>query len=135
MKKCYLYFVAMVFLASCQDATVEKPENLIPEDKMVDIIYDLSVLQAMRSANQGVLDSNKINPSTYVYKKYKIDSIQFAKSNEFYAASNIKKYEKLYQQVNDRLMKEKTVADTLLKRENDKLKKNSVGAVKSDAIK
>jgi len=120
---------------SCQKATVEEPENLIPEDKMVDIIYDLSVLQAMRSANQEVLDSNKVNPSTYVYKKYKIDSLQFAKSNEFYAASDIKKYEKLYQKVNDRLVKEKTAADTLIKRENDKLKINAIGPIKSDSIK
>ena len=122
-------------MASCQKATVEEPENLIPEDKMVDIIYDLSVLQAMRSANQEVLDSNKVNPSTYVYKKYKIDSLQFAKSNEFYAASDIKKYEKLYQKVNDRLVKEKTAADTLIKRENDKLKINAIGPIKSDSIK
>lgn len=115
-------------MASCQKDSIEKPDNLIPEEKMVDIIYDLSILQAMRNSNQKFLDSNDVNAATYIYKKYKIDSLQFAKSNQYYAAENIKKYEKMYQSVNEKLIADKAAVDTLLekqrKKEVENLKKN-----------
>lgn len=117
MKKCVLLVVAFLSLTSCQNDTVEKPDNLIPEEKMVEIIYDLSILQAMRNSNQSVLDSNNINSATYIYKKYKIDSLQFAKSNQFYAAKDIKKYEKMYQSVNEKLLANKAVVDTLVEKQ------------------
>lgn len=131
MKKYFLFIVVFSFLASCQSDTVEKPDNLIPEDKMADIIYDLSILQAMRNSNQSVLDSNSVNPNTYIYKKYKIDSLQFAKSNQYYATKSIKKYDQLYQSVNDRILKNKAAVDTLLAKQ----KKNDQKLIKSDTSK
>src|SRR5688500_12294041 len=111
MKTYLLILAVFCFLASCEKKTIEQPENLIPEEKMVDIIYDLSILQAMRSSHQAILDSSQINPNTYVYKKYKIDSIQFARSNAYYAAKSIKDYEKIYTAVNDRILANKAAAD------------------------
>lgn len=131
MKKYFLLLSAVSLLTSCQNNTVEKPDNLIPEDQMVDIIYDLSILQAMRNSNQDVLDSNRVNPNTYIYKKYKIDSLQFAKSNQYYAAKSIKKYDQLYQSVNDRILQNKAAVDTLLAKQ----KKNDLKLIKSDTSK
>ena len=131
MKKYFLLLIAVSLLTSCQNNTVEKPDNLIPEDQMVDIIYDLSILQAMRNSNQDVLDSNRVNPNTYIYKKYKIDSLQFAKSNQYYAAKSIKKYDQLYQSVNDRILQNKAAVDTLLAKQ----KKNDLKLIKSDTSK
>ncbi|MFC6098175.1 DUF4296 domain-containing protein [Flavobacterium qiangtangense] len=131
MKKYFLFLVVFSSLASCQSDSVEKPDNLIPEDKMIDIIYDLSILQAMRNSNQSVLDSNSINPNTYIYKKYKIDSLQFAKSNQYYAAKSIKEYDQLYQSVNDRIVKNKAAVDTLLAKQ----KRNDKKLIKSDTLK
>jgi len=122
MKKYFLFLALFSFLVSCQKEAVEKPDNLIEKEKMVDIIYDLSVLQGIRSINQSELDSNRVNPNTYVYKKYKIDSLQFAKSNQYYAAENIKEYGELYDRVNERLLANKAKADTLIKREAEKKK-------------
>ena len=122
MRRFFLVLAIGLTMASCQKEAVEKPENLISRETMSNIIYDLSLLQAIRSANQHVLDSNKINPSIYVYEKYKIDSLQFAQSNKYYAASDIKDYEKLYQSVSDRLVKEKLLADTLVKKADVKLR-------------
>jgi hypothetical protein len=131
MKKYFLFLVVFSSLASCQSDSVKKPDNLIPEDKMIDIIYDLSILQAMRNSNQSVLDSNSINPNTYIYKKYKIDSLQFAKSNQYYAAKSIKEYDQLYQSVNDRIVKNKAAVDTLLAKQ----KRNDKKLIKSDTLK
>jgi hypothetical protein len=41
-------------------------------------MYDLSILDAIKYQNPASLETYKINPSQYIYKKYKIDSAQFA---------------------------------------------------------
>lgn len=97
MKK-YLLIV-LVALSSCSG--VEKPDNLIEEETMVDILYDLSVMEAMRSQNPNRL-MKAPNLRTYIFEKYKIDSVQFAKSNAYYS-SDPKEYQKLFQKVGDRL--------------------------------
>jgi PBP1b-binding outer membrane lipoprotein LpoB len=43
--------VALIF-ASCKNEVMTKPKNLIEQDKMVAIIYDLAILEAMRSQPQ-----------------------------------------------------------------------------------
>jgi hypothetical protein len=102
MKNIALLF-GLIFLAlGCSRSAVEKPSNLIDEDKMVEIIYDLSLLEAIKSQKPIVLENTNVNPNTYIYKKYKIDSVQFAKSNAYYA-SDIKTYKEIYEKVSKRL--------------------------------
>ncbi|MEZ0006139.1 hypothetical protein ABH942_001502 [Flavobacterium sp. 28YEA47A] len=137
MKKCFLLLV-LLSMASCQEKVVEKPANLIPKDKMKNIIYDLSLLQGIKGVNQALLDSNGINPSTYVYKKYKVDSLQFAKSDQYYAIENIKDYEKMYEEISERVGKEKMRIDGQLNKEADAtktLEKNDKVKVKKDSVK
>jgi hypothetical protein len=102
MKKLVTIFLLFAILISCQKPAVSKPDNLIDEEVMVDIMYDVSVLEAMKSQKAFVLEANKINPNTYIYKKYKIDSLQFANSDKFYA-SDIKKYKEIFDKVNKRM--------------------------------
>jgi len=102
MKKLVTIFLLFAILISCQKPAVSKPDNLIDEEVMVDIMYDVSVLEAMKSQKVFVLEANKINPNTYIYKKYKIDSLQFASSDKFYA-SDIKKYKEIFDKVNKRM--------------------------------
>ena len=102
MKKLLALFLLFAILISCQKPAVSKPDNLIDEEVMVDIMYDVSVLEAMKSQKAFVLEANKINPNTYIYKKYKIDSLQFANSDKFYA-SDIKKYKEIFDKVNKRM--------------------------------
>ncbi|RZJ29493.1 MAG: DUF4296 domain-containing protein [Flavobacterium sp.] len=101
MKPIYPFLIIAVLLSGCGSG-VEKPNNLVDKDKMVDIFYDLALLDAMRSQKPIVLDSAGVNPEKYIYKKYSIDSVQFAKSNQYYA-SDIVEYKKMYQEVAKRL--------------------------------
>lgn len=121
MKKYFLIAVGFCFLISCNNNAIDKPDNLIEKDKMVDIIYDLTILQAMRGNFQAKLDSNNIDVANYVYKKYKIDSLQFANSNRYYA-SDVASYNRMYNRVNERLVSEKAKADTLAKKQEDQIK-------------
>ena len=122
MKKYFLILISFIFLVSCDKNGIKEPDNLIEKDKMVDIIYDLTILQAMRGNFQAKLDSSNVNPANYIYKKYKIDSVQFANSNRYYA-SDVASYNRMYNRVNERLTANKTKADTIAKREEKNLKK------------
>lgn len=105
MKK-YILLVAglLFFISSCKNDIVKKPDNLLSEDQMVDMIYDLSILDAMRQ--EGVYSQQETPTQTELLKtKYKTDSITFAK-NTLYYASDIRKYKRIYESVKDRLDKE-----------------------------
>jgi hypothetical protein len=99
MKKSILVGL-LLLLFSCND-TIEKPNNLIEKDKMVDILYDISLLEAIKSQNINGGISNK-NANAYLYQKYKIDSVQFAQSNKYYAA-DVEEYKKMFEEVKTRL--------------------------------
>ena len=58
---------------------------------MVNIMYDLALLEAIKYQNPAVLDSNQIHPKQFIYKKYGVDSLQLAQNNVYYA-SDYKNY-------------------------------------------
>lgn len=87
--------------ASCH-SEMDKPQNLISEENMINIFYDLAIMDAMRSHNPLSLETRGLKPDSYVYAKYKIDSLQFANSNKYYAA-DIEKYKTMYSEVAKRL--------------------------------
>ena len=99
MKK--LVFIVAFFVFSCQNNGVEKPDNLIEKDKMVDILYDVSLLEAVRSQGiNGGVTSKEIND--FIKRKYNIDSTQFVKSNRYYAA-DVDEYKKMYEKIKSRV--------------------------------
>ena len=104
MKKYISLFAVLLFVAtSCKEEIIPQPKNLIPKDKMEDIIYDLAILEAARTQNSSV--QNYMKPTEFIKKKYKVDSLTFAKSTQYYAA-DIKEYKKMYDEVKYRLTAE-----------------------------
>src|SRR3970282_2916898 len=98
MKKIISLLAIISVLVSCKEEVVKKPDRLIEKEAMVNIMYDLSLLEAIKYQNPTSLDTFKINPKKYIYKKYKIDSLQFAKSNTYYG-SNYEEYTALVVQL------------------------------------
>ena len=127
MKKGVLFFILISLIFSCKEEVVKKPENLIEKEIMVDVMYDLALLEAIKYQSPNALQAHKINPDEYIYKKYKIDNAQFVQSNMYYA-SDYKEYKKMYDQINSRLVKNKSLLEEAIKNEKDKallLKKES----------
>jgi len=94
----------MFSIVSCNNNTIEKPKNLIEKDKMIDILYDLSLLDAVKTQFiEGGISNKKVND--YIYKKYKIDSLQLVQSNKYYA-SDVEEYKKMFEKVKSKLDKE-----------------------------
>ena len=137
MKKYISLFVLVALFLSCNKDLVEKPDNLIDKKVMEDVFYDMSLLEALKYQNPNSLYTNGINPKTYIFKKYKIDSLQFAKSNAYYA-SDYREYKKMFDGLNDRLKKEKAAVDLKIKKETKKaaaLKKAKAKKVQDLKIK
>lgn len=120
MKKSISLLAILAFLG-CKENLVEEPERLIEKSKMMDIMYDLSLLEAIKYQNPAVLDSNQIRPKQFIYKKYKIDSLQLAQNNVYYAA-DYKSYKVMFETVVKRISDEKKRAIAASKAEEKKNK-------------
>jgi hypothetical protein len=134
MKKALSFLAILILFLSCKEELIEKPDRLIEKDKMVDIMYDLAVLQGIKYQNPTSLVTYNINPSQYIYKKYKIDSLQFAKSNVYYA-SNYEVYKDIFDGIIKRIDDQKKVLDSVVKIEtNKKIKLDSIKLKKEIGI-
>ena len=120
MKKVVLVFCT-IWLLSCSNNPVPKPDNLLEEEVMTDILYDLAILQAIDGSFSNKLVENNIESKKYIFKKYKIDSITYYQNQRYYAA-DIKKYKEMYQEVLDRLEEVNTKNDSLIEPEKQRLK-------------
>lgn len=70
---------------SCNPKGADKPKNLIPEEKMAQVLYELSVINASRGFRPvNGEDLNSANTSFFDF--HGVDSLQFAASNAYYAA-------------------------------------------------
>ena len=105
MKKLLLILISL-FVLSCSKNTAPKPEHLLEKEEMVNILYDIALLQSIKSFQPTVLDTNNVNAHTYIYKKYKIDSLTLVQNHTYYA-SDIEGYERIENEVSDRLKKNK----------------------------
>ena len=141
MKKIIIVILAFLTL-SCSNATMEKPEKLIDTATMENILYDLALLQAIKGHSPKKLPENSINPKTYIYQKYHIDSTQFAQSNKYYS-SDIVEYKKMYDKVITKITQEKKSIEAKVKKElkdqqkkiSDSIKKNFNAATAKAKLK
>ena len=96
------FFLLLLFLASCENkVSYEKPDDLIPKDKMVDLLYDMHLAIGTSNITNKNLEKNR-NYLSVVYEKHGVDSVQFAMSNIYYT-SNINDYEDIFKEVHKRL--------------------------------
>lgn len=127
-----LIFLVLI-LASCQDLDrTEKPKDLIPEDKMVDVLTELSLLNAARNFNKFKLEKTGIEPESYIYEKFGIDSLQFERSNAWYS-EQYTVYEGIYDSVKVRVQLMKTRLDSIMERER-KIE-DSIKLAQKDSLK
>jgi predicted patatin/cPLA2 family phospholipase len=148
MKKILPFLIVLSILISCKKEIIKTPNHLIEKEKMVNIMYDLSLLESIKVQNPSSLDTFNINTNDYIFKKYKIDSIQFAQNNIYYAA-DYKEYKKMFEKIKARLDQNKAIVesliktqkkkDVLLKKQKEKLKRkreaDSIKKVKNELRK
>lgn len=106
MNKFLLIFGLVLLSIACNNSVLSKPDNLIDDDEMIEIFYDLAIIDANRNTSYGN-GTNNFVANDYIFKKYKIDSLQFAQSNKYYAA-DVAKYKRMFKIVRDKLNDKKT---------------------------
>ncbi len=124
MNKLILNTICFALLAvSCQDVKFpERPKNLIAKDTMTLIFIDAYLLNASRNLNNHIIKENKVALDSLIYKKYGIDSLQFAQSNAYYSLDN-PVYTQILENVQSELQLRKERLDTLLKKHEAEKKK------------
>jgi len=127
MKRIILLLIPVIMF-SCGRDKAEKPKHLLSENEMANVIYDINMLQAMRSSKPELLDDNNVKAKNYIFKKYKIDSLTFAQNNAWYAI-DMEKYEAIQKKVSERIKRERDAFAP----KKDTLKPKSVGAANARA--
>ncbi|WP_100614092.1 DUF4296 domain-containing protein [Confluentibacter citreus] len=125
LKKFIPYTIVLLFVVSCYKfKEPEKPKNLISKADMVNILIDLKLIASVTAGDDiKVLDSSNIQSEKYIYKKYNIDSTQFALSNNYYAF-HLKDYEEIYTKVKDSLEALSSFYEALELKELEEQRKN-----------
>jgi len=108
------FLLAIVFMVlGCQNVKYpEKPENLIPKEKMIDVLTEVYLSNASRTYNLRVLRDSGYKLDSMLYKKFDIDSLQFAKSHAYYA-NDLDEYVAMFEKVKSKLEVVKIKTDTL----------------------
>jgi hypothetical protein len=134
MRKILSLLAIVMLFVGCKKEVVEEPDRLIAKGKMIDIMYDMAILEASKFQSSAISEDYSNNPSEYIYKKYKVDSLQLAQSNIYYASDYIE-YEEMFQQINKRITTQKTRIDSILKIEKKKEKKRNALKLAKAALK
>ena len=79
MKKVIL--LALLMLSSCAQVEEVPPENLIGEQKMADLIFELAVLDAAKGFVHKYQKGRIVLDADSFYQFHEIDSAQFTSSN------------------------------------------------------
>lgn len=83
MKKAIL--LALLMLSSCAQVEEVPPKNLIGEQKMADLIFELAVLDAAKGFVPKDQKGRIVLDADSFYQFHEIDSAQFTSSNAYYA--------------------------------------------------
>tara|TARA_Y100000766_G_scaffold39025_1_gene28935 strand:+ start:238 stop:555 length:318 start_codon:yes stop_codon:yes gene_type:complete len=96
MKK---YLIIFIFMIGCSSNV---PENLISEEKMESIIFDIMILNSSSSYDLKI--DNSMISDELIFIKHNIDSAQFYES-ELYYSQNPKIHFNIYTNVKRRIQK------------------------------
>lgn len=119
------HLILLLVFLSCEEQLVEKPENLIPKEQMISMLYDIAVLNAAEEINANILSQHQIEPTAFILERYGVDSVRFAKSDLYYA-SLPKEYDAIYATVKERLDKEKERLDELRRQQGDSARQQTI---------
>ena len=102
MNKFYFYFLlGLILLNSCQNS---KGDNIISEDKMTNMLFDLSIIKSINNLNY---EENQliISPEDFfILQKYNVDSLNW-EINKNYYSKRPKILASIYRRVQDSIEK------------------------------
>ena len=131
MNKILIVIIVFVFISCDETFKAPEPKQLIEQNVMEDILYDIKLLKASKSKNYRILKDNNVQVDAYIYEKYKLDSITLRENIAFYASASFKTYKEIENNIKLRFEAEKEKVEKEIE-ERDSLKKtkDSLDSVK-----
>ena len=126
MMRIFKIVCLVLLMLGCNNNKINKPpkpENLISKDKMVEVLYDMVLINTAKGSDRRTLERRGIVPQDYIFSKHNIDSLQFVESNDYYSY-NIDVYDEIFSKVKSKLEKDKTRINKL--KEEEQAKKDSI---------
>ena len=100
--------VFLILLISCdKNFKAPKPDFLLEEQVMEEILFDIGYLKAAKSKSFKVLNDNNVQADEYIYHKYKIDSTILRQNLNYYATKSFKKAKQIEEKIRLRFVNEK----------------------------
>jgi hypothetical protein len=105
MNRNFIYILFLFLAISCQkspDVVSNKPDWVLEEDLMSDIIVDLRIADAALYSSHTGKQRDKKKDWEYIMKKYQVSDSIFRKSHDYYAG-HPDVAEKIYEKAIDKL--------------------------------
>ncbi len=100
-----LLFVLVFVVVACEKPIVQKPEHLIKQNQMIDMLVDIHKAEAMYNKFRNDTSRTYLSSSDFYFSvlaKYEVSDSVFEKSFMYYA-SEPKNFEKMYRKVMSQL--------------------------------
>lgn len=98
---------------------------------MEEILYELTLLQALGNSDKVLTGNLAPNRETYIYKKFEIDSLQFVNSHIYYASKPVV-FQRMYERIQAKITEQKDALDQEIKGNKEA---SSNTATKTDSLK
>jgi len=110
---------------SCAKKFVDKPEPLLSEETMIDIYYEIALLNSLRTITPAELQKAEIQTMPYIYRKFDIDSLTLTRNTNYYV-SQPDVFSSIYDSVLTRVRRNSARVDTLRTRSEQQLDSSTV---------
>ena len=85
MRKFLFYISVVAVFCACGDVErTPKPDPFFEKDKMSNILMDMYLIEGSQNSNRRSFLKTAIRPDSFLYKKYKMDSLSYMKNFNYY---------------------------------------------------
>jgi hypothetical protein len=112
-----LVIIGLLLLSCDTNSSIIKPDVFLSSEKMENILYDLTLLKAIKTSYNDQEGKALFNDA-YIFRKYNIDSTILAQ-NQLYYAQSPKESMVIYKRIEQRLKKAKDSINALLRQEKE----------------
>lgn len=121
MRNCIVLLI--IIFTSCADIKeTSKPDDFYGDEKMVDIMTDLYLMESSMTSNRALFTDLQMLPHDFIYEKYNTDSLTFAQ-NLFYYSDRNTMYKNIMEQVKERIDVLKDTIDLRQKMQSERERK------------
>lgn len=112
----------LTFIVACdKNFNVPKPDILIEQQEIENILFDIKFLSASKSKKYKIVKDNKVVVDQFIFEKYKVDSITLYQNIAYYTTHSFEVAKEIEKNIELRFNNELKKVDSTIKL-NDSLR-------------